>query len=332
MLSIALCTYNGEKYLKGQLDSLAAQTLLPGEVIICDDLSDDNTIAVAEAYKSTAPFPISIYRNEKKIGITANFFNAISLCKGEFIALCDQDDIWLPEKLATVIELFQKPENKNIDVFFSDLSLVDEDLKPLNNTMWNRLHFTKVNRQRWIRTGGVEYMLHAGNVVTGAATVMRSSFKERIASFASYNFKIILHDYAIALAAALDGKIALIETPLVLYRQHTSQQLGARDFRLPFSRKLKLLKHLGSRQYKQTVLSKFRIKLGELAAVGINENNSEYYRLGMQHLQKRTTKAKTWFHKMARLTPEFTKGRYSTYVHSAALGYLNDLLTGTEVK
>lgn len=330
MVSVALCTYNGEKFLKEQLESLAAQTVLPGEVVICDDVSTDNTLAVIEAFRQThPPFAVHVHRNETRAGVTANFFKAIQLCTGDYIALCDQDDVWLPYKLQTVLEFFQKPENSHIEVVFSDLALVDEQLRPLDNTMWNRLGFTGANREEWKRSGGVEYMLHKGNVMTGASAVLRSSFKQRIAAFAGYPFATILHDYVIALAAALEHKLAFIEIPLVLYRQHTSQQLGARDFRLPFLKKLKLIKQLGSRKYKQVVLTRFRAKLNDLAAAGIDEQNSEYYRLGIEHLNKRTAKSKTWFHKAAKLTPEFTKGRYSTYVHSALLSYLNDLLTGT---
>jgi glycosyltransferase involved in cell wall biosynthesis len=333
MVSVALCTYNGEKYIYEQLQSIAAQTLLPGEVIICDDLSTDNTIAEIERFKtSKPPFSIQVYTNSSKAGITANFFRAISLCQGEFIALCDQDDVWLPEKLATMIEYFKRPGNEKIQVVFSDLLLVNEELEPLNRTMWQRLDFGEENRRKW-ESNSVEYILHAGNVVTGAATVIRSSFKERMSSFSSYPFKIILHDYAIALAAGLDHSIGYMEKPLVLYRQHTAQQLGARDFRLPFAKKLKLIKLLGSRQYNHKVLLSFREKLNELEATGVNEYNSEYYKLGLDHLRKRTSKAKSWFHKLALLTPEFTKGRYSTYVHSAVLGYLNDLLTrNTQLK
>lgn len=329
MISVALCTFNGGKYILEQLQSIALQTLLPGEVIICDDLSTDDTIAEVEKFKaSNPPFSIQVYSNGSRAGITANFFKAINLCKGEFIALCDQDDVWLPEKLATVVEYFKKPGNEKVQVVFSDLLLVNENLHSLNRTMWQRVNFVGNNRERW-DNNAVEFMLHAGNVVTGAATVLRSSFKERMASFASHSFRIILHDYAIALAAGLDDSIAYIEKPLVLYRQHTAQQLGARDFRLPFAKKLKLIKQLGSRQYKQKVLLRFREKLEDLSATGINEHNSEYYRLGLEHLRKRTSKMRSWFHKLAMLTPEFTKGRYSTYVHSAVLGYLNDLLTGT---
>ncbi len=327
MYSVALCTYNGENFIRQQLESIAAQTIIPQEVIICDDLSTDGTVAEIEKYRnSNPPFLIQVHINPARIGITANFFKAIHLCKGEFIALCDQDDIWVPEKMQTVIDFFNEPANEKIDMVFSDLLLVDEDLHSLNRTMWQRLGFINDNRKKWEKDP-VEYILYAGNVVTGAATVIRSSFRKRMSSFSSYPFSIILHDYAMALAAGIDHSIALIEKPLVLYRQHRTQQLGARDFRLPFAKKIKLLKLLGSRDYKKKVLLRFQGKLNELAVTGVNESNSEYFRIGKEHLRKRTSKSKSWFHKFAMLMPEYTKGRYSTYVHSAAIGFLNDLLT-----
>ena len=99
-ISIAMATFNGEKYLKKQLESLARQTVPPLELVICDDCSSDATVAIITHFASSAPFPVRIYRNEVNLGNSDNFFKAAGLCCGQWIAFCDQDDVWLQNKLA----------------------------------------------------------------------------------------------------------------------------------------------------------------------------------------------------------------------------------------
>jgi rhamnosyltransferase len=98
-LSIAMCTFNGEKYLGEQLESLASQSVLPLEVVICDDGSTDGTMAILQKHSQILPCRVRIYRNEKNLHFTGNFFRAASLCEGEVIAFCDQDDIWENNKI-----------------------------------------------------------------------------------------------------------------------------------------------------------------------------------------------------------------------------------------
>jgi glycosyltransferase involved in cell wall biosynthesis len=110
-ISIAMATYNGAKYIREQLDSLAAQTLLPDELIISDDGSTDETISIIEGFMKTSPFPVLVSRNEQRLGYADNFVRAVGLCKSKIIAFCDQDDVWLPEKIATVMAVFQTSDD-----------------------------------------------------------------------------------------------------------------------------------------------------------------------------------------------------------------------------
>ena len=105
--SIALCTYNGEKYLQEQLDSLASQTRLPDELVVCDDFSTDKTIEILEAFAKTAPFSVQLFQNEQNLGFNRNFENASLKCIMDVIFFCDQDDIWEPEKIQSYMELFE---------------------------------------------------------------------------------------------------------------------------------------------------------------------------------------------------------------------------------
>jgi len=107
-VSIALATFNGEKYLVPQLESLAGQSQLPAELIISDDCSVDRTLEIARDFAGRAPFPVRILRNERRIGFRANFMRAVEHCGSDLVAFCDQDDIWEPEKLAVMEECGMK--------------------------------------------------------------------------------------------------------------------------------------------------------------------------------------------------------------------------------
>ena len=103
-VSVAMATYNGERFIAEQLRSLAAQERLPAELVICDDLSTDRTVAIIETFARTAPFPVKLYRNDVRLRFSENFMKAIRLCESRYIAFCDQDDIWHPAKIARSLD------------------------------------------------------------------------------------------------------------------------------------------------------------------------------------------------------------------------------------
>ncbi|HEV7264864.1 MAG TPA: glycosyltransferase [Falsiroseomonas sp.] len=103
-LSVAMATFNGEAYLRAQLDSIAAQTVLPGEIVICDDRSADRTAQVVADFARTAPFAVRFDVNEERIGYRRNFIQAATRCSGGLISFCDQDDIWMPTKVADTLD------------------------------------------------------------------------------------------------------------------------------------------------------------------------------------------------------------------------------------
>jgi glycosyltransferase involved in cell wall biosynthesis len=98
-ISVAMATYNGARFIREQLDSLVSQTVLPMELIITDDGSTDETLSIIEDFARQCPFPLEIHRNDERLGYAANFMRCANLCRGDLIAFCDQDDIWLPSKL-----------------------------------------------------------------------------------------------------------------------------------------------------------------------------------------------------------------------------------------
>jgi glycosyltransferase involved in cell wall biosynthesis len=220
-ISVALCTYNGARFLNLQLESIAAQTLQPAELIVCDDRSTDDTVDLLRRFQERAPFPVRIELNQYTLGSTKNFEKAIGLCTGEFIAPCDQDDVWLPEKLALGEKAFAG--NPNLGLVFSDADVVDEEVRPLGHTMWDGIRFGRRARSK-VRAGRWFEVLLRQWFVTGATMMFRADLKPLILPIP----EIWIHDGWIAVIAGALAPLGLIEQPLVKYRQHSAQQIGGK--------------------------------------------------------------------------------------------------------
>ena len=115
--------------MREQLESIAAQTLLPVELVVCDDGSTDDTMALVRDFARWAPFAVRLYGNENRLGVIANYSRTVSLCRGDYIALCDQDDLWRPEKLELSLDYMRGAEErygqKTPLLVHSDLQVVD---------------------------------------------------------------------------------------------------------------------------------------------------------------------------------------------------------------
>ena len=223
--SVAMCTYNGAQFVAEQLDSIAAQTRLPDELIVCDDGSTDATVEVVREFARNAPFPIRLFENEKNLGSTKNFERAIALCEGDLIALADQDDFWLPEKLR---RLEHALADENIGLAFTDGEVVDESLNPLGQRVWETIRFAG-REQKLFREGRGFAVLLDHNVVTGAAMAMKAEFREMILPIPNdlvHDGIPVLHDWWAALLVAAMAEISFVPELLFKYRQHSTQQMG----------------------------------------------------------------------------------------------------------
>ena len=221
-ISIALCTYNGARYLQQQLDSIADQTLLPGELVACDDGSSDETVEILKAFSDKAPFPVHININDSNLGVARNFEKCTSLCTGELIALCDQDDAWKSEKLEKLADALNN--NPEAGFVFCDAELVDENLTSLKRHLWDEKpnNFSQKEKQGFTQSGQLTHLLKK-NMVTGACMMFRASLIPHIGPIPPS----WIHDYWIAtIAAALGRRGIIVDEPLVLYRQHQDQQIG----------------------------------------------------------------------------------------------------------
>ncbi|MFC0183632.1 glycosyltransferase family 2 protein [Pseudarcicella hirudinis] len=221
-VSIPLCTFNGERYIEKQLESIVQQSYLPFEVIIVDDNSSDHTISKIESFQHN--LNIRIVRNSESLGVIKNFEKAISLCTGDIIAPCDQDDYWHPNKLEEYVSFFNK--NPDSVAVFSNALIVDENLKELGSTFWQEVRFFEPQIAQW-KAGDATGILLAGNRVAGCMFAFRKELLTYGLPFPTHIPKMI-HDGWLALLATLVGKVGLIAEPLMSYRQHSQQQVGTR--------------------------------------------------------------------------------------------------------
>lgn len=217
-ISIALATYNGETYICEQLESLAAQTLLPSELIVCDDGSQDRTLELVEAFAKRAPFPVHIYRNEERLGYRANFMKAAGLCSGDLIAFCDQDDVWHRQKLACLSPQFDSP---NILLVYHNAWVTAADLKPVRAMLSRQIVERLTGRllpSPWFHPYG--YMIIFRRQLITLSDLWRDSVDPNVSS------STMAHDQWFFFLASMLGEAAFIDEPLVSYRQHGGNAYG----------------------------------------------------------------------------------------------------------
>jgi len=207
-ISIVLATYNGARYLVEQLDSLLQQTVVPYEIIICDDNSQDGTLEIAQKYKTK--LPLKIYKNEVNLGFTKNFESALQKATGDFILPCDQDDIWESTKLETLLAAI----GENSLVYANSL-LVDENANSLEKTLAQKL------KNNFISSHSALNFLY-DNSVSAHAMMFKKELLGLLFPFPKHTY---FDAYIAATAASLHG-VAYVDETLVHYRQHTTNTLG----------------------------------------------------------------------------------------------------------
>lgn len=221
-IEILLATYNGEKYIKEQLDSILNQDYENWIVRACDDASKDSTFEILKRYQEKYPDKFIVERNEKGTGSAKlNFFHLIKSSTCDYVMCCDQDDVWLPNKISLTYDEMKQNESEGIPVLIhTDLKVVDQDLNILGESFFE---YSNLNKNLTFKD------LLIQNSVTGCTMMMNKDLVSLVKK--ETNFKdILMHDWLLAILAAAKGRIGFVDCPTMLYRQHSVNSVGAKRY------------------------------------------------------------------------------------------------------
>ena len=210
-VSVALATFNGGRFLAEQLDSIRRQSLLPWELVICDDGSTDDTLEVARRFAADAPFKVTVDAHGLRLGFTGNFVRAIGQCTGDIVALCDQDDVWAMEKLAVTVPVFK---DESVVTVTHRVRVVDEHLHPTPLVEpasavcgWRTLF----NIDPWFSPNGMQMLFRREQIVPWLGNTPPLS---------AYGFGTAPFDEWIFYLGTLTGTAVLLEDILGVWRRH----------------------------------------------------------------------------------------------------------------
>jgi glycosyltransferase involved in cell wall biosynthesis len=228
-VDILLATYNGAKYLDAQIESLVAQTYPSWQLIIRDDGSSDGTQALLSAWANRLPNRITIVEDGRKnLGASQNFSTLLERSSAPYVALCDQDDVWMPDKVTRTLAHLRKLEAQHgFDIpllVHTDLKVVDDRLASSAGSFWAHQYINPSNEKKLHR-------LLVQNVVTGCTAMLNRPLVEFAAPVPA---DAIMHDWWIALVAGAFGVISHIDEPTILYRQHGANDTGAKEWGAAF--------------------------------------------------------------------------------------------------
>lgn len=216
-IDVLLATYNGEKYLKEQIDSILSQTYQNIRLLISDDGSTDETRKILKEYQKKDN-RIKIYEQSENLGCIKNFEFLLKQVQSEVYMLSDQDDIWLPEKIE---KTYEKLIQEKADLVFCDLEVVDSNIQ----TMYPSFNqYMKLNRKikKYNNNRELNYLY---NCVTGCTIMARKKWMDKILPLPSQS-KYVLHDHWIALMISLEGKLVYVPEVYIKYRQHDNNEVG----------------------------------------------------------------------------------------------------------
>lgn len=306
-----MCTYNGSRYLSEQLCSIGAQSKAPGELVVCDDNSSDETAELVAQFAQGVSFPVRFFKNDQQLGPARNFDKAIRLCEGEIVFLADQDDIWFPQKIEKTQQLFeQHPEATYV---FSDAEMVDEHGVKLNERLWDAVGLT-TRLAKFSGRGQLEILLKH-NIITGAAMAFRASLGKLALPIPTG----WMHDYWLVLLGSLIGEGIPVQEPLLLYRRHSAQVCGWRKKTMfqVFRDSLDTGGEEWSRKLSQFASLMERVQGAQSEVSELREDKIALLKEKEQHLLTRAkTRSSSGIVRVARVLAEASTGRYRRFSNS----------------
>jgi len=307
--SVAMCTFNGSRYLREQLRSISGQIRPPHELVICDDGSTDDTVRLLQAFASESSFPVRVFSNTERLGPAQNFDKAIRLCTGDVIILSDQDDLWSPQKVAKLLEVLERQPQAMYA--FSDAETIDQDGALLGQSLWEAIAF----RQRLDEFSGPGQLklLLKQNLITGAAMAFRASFRDIVLPIPPG----WMHDYWIVLLGSALAYGVPVPEALFQYRRHSTQVVGWR--KKTFLQVCRTSLAAGQEDWWQKVAD-FRQLRERVASDPLARCPNECLRLLKQkeiHLLTRArTRSSSGISRIAKVLGEAVTGRYQRYSNS----------------
>jgi hypothetical protein len=240
MVDILMASYNGEKYIAEQIESILSQSYKDWKLIITDDCSNDNTFKIAKEYAEKYPDKIKVFQNAENSGNAGNnFFNMIKKSNADVIMTCDQDDIWLDDKIEITVRAFENVSEPML--VHTDLKIVDENGNVLKESMINAQHILPLRNK--------PNQLIVQNTVTGCVMALN----KELADIIKVPQGQPVHDWYIAVIASLFGKIKYINKATILYRQHSDNYCGSVD--------MESMEYLTDR-FKDSKKGKYMLRLG----------------------------------------------------------------------
>ena len=217
-ISVALCTYNGARFLSKQIDSILGQSVPPAEVVVRDDGSSDDTLRIIEGYGDV----LRLLPAGGRLGVTHNFERAMSACSGQYVALSDQDDIWEPCKLERLRETFEA--DKGLKLVGSNAMAINDKDQPMGFDLFSAIALTASEKVMLSSGAGFDALIKRP-LFTGATIMFRRDVLDAARPFPAY----WLHDEWLAIIAAATGQVRLLPDQLTRYRQHDSNVAGVKE-------------------------------------------------------------------------------------------------------
>lgn len=218
-IAILLATYNGGKYIREQIDSILNQTNQNWMVFIHDDGSSDETSIIVNQYCDEYPDKFINIKTPSTGSAKNNFFYLLNLVEAKYYMFCDQDDVWDKEKIQITYERMSNVKEKLPTMVFTDLSIVDQDLGLISNSLWDYYKFD---------INSVSFnSLIIRNVVTGCTVMINKELRDKMISYRNLD-DVPMHDKWGALIALKFGKLVPVNCSTLMYRQHSNNQVGAK--------------------------------------------------------------------------------------------------------
>ncbi len=222
-IGVLIATYNGERYLQEQLDSIIEQTKRVDEIIVSDDNSSDNTAAIVNQYiENNKDIRIKFVINQGKRGVTCNFENAFRHSTSDLLFFCDQDDVWNENKVSCFLEAAERfPE---YGLYFSNATLTDGSLKPIGKSVWDVFYCDRSIKTKYSVLDGDKLIerISANNIVTGMSAAVRREVLQNVFPM----HLSLYHDEMVACYCSVNGGLVAINEETALYRQHGNNAIG----------------------------------------------------------------------------------------------------------